>query len=391
MSVGILYGEKNEKIAIYGTGWNAIKFIFEHRLDNVEYFIEERKEMKEFYGKPVVRLEEALEKQLNRKIIVASSENTYFEIKDILEKQGLIEFEDFVYYELYHKKVALIYGNCHTMPIKEALLLVNEFSREYAFYPLRQIQEMKRYETKDYELPVFQYCDLFIHQSIREDNSYGKEYGSNNLVKKLKSSCKIIAIPNLYGLPKCLFPQVYESETVRHGDSKQWNFSPFRDKYIDQSYSEQRSISSITRGILEGDVFDKNDICGKWEMFLEKVKKRENDWDFKITDFIVNSYKKEQLFFDPNHPTSVVIKFITREILKILSINGLADEAYLKIAELDAYEIPIYADVRKALHLEWKSDFLRKYSKHRLSNAAMDVEEYVKQYIKWNFYLCNKK
>ncbi len=39
---------------------------------------------------------------------------------------------------------------------------------------------------------------------------YGEEYSSKNIIKQLKPDCKIIAIPNVYQLPVCFFPQYYK-------------------------------------------------------------------------------------------------------------------------------------------------------------------------------------
>lgn len=371
------------KILIYGTGFNAIKFVMQNGIDKILCFVEEKKDIVEFFQKPVLRLEFALSKYKGNKIVIASSGTVYFEIKEQLEKKGLKEFEDFIYWEIYQKKIALIYGNCHTVPIKEALVFSKKFNSLYGFYPLKQIQIMKKEATDDYDLPVFSRCDLLLHQSIRKDNIYGEEYASSNILSKAKASCKIIAIPNLYGLPKCFFPQVYSAPTICWEGE---NIFPFRDRYIDQLYSENIGLNDITKKLESVSLISRSEICWGWESFIEKVRLREKEWDIMMTDFLIDNYKDKQLFFNPNHPTNDVIRFITKKILRILQVNEkIDDEAYQALHSLDGYEIPIYNSVKSALSLQFDNKYLRKYDKRRLSGKLMDLEVYVTEYVMWNF------
>lgn len=131
-----------KKYIVYGTGINAVKFLLEYGLGCIDFFIKEKKELKEFYGKPVLSLSNMIWDKA-KMIVVASSDAVYFQIKQDLEQYGFSEFSDFIYYRLLNKKIACIYGNCHTAPIRKGLELSKEFNNIYGFYSLKQIQQMQ--------------------------------------------------------------------------------------------------------------------------------------------------------------------------------------------------------------------------------------------------------
>lgn len=139
-----------KEINVYGTGENAVKFVLLNQDIKIVSFIEGKTQKKVFMEKlflstvPVVPLENAENVLRKRYTIIASSENAYWEIKEILEKQyGLIEFENFEYWETFRREMVLIYGNCHTVSVKQILKLSKTFNNKYGFYPLKPVQEIK--------------------------------------------------------------------------------------------------------------------------------------------------------------------------------------------------------------------------------------------------------
>lgn len=370
-----------KEIIIWGTEVAAIKFMLTHKDVSIKYFIEGKKEIKYFMGNKCLKPQEVDAVPGRDYIVVATSDKVYWEIKNYLEKQGLVEFDDFIYYELFQKKIAIIYGNCHTVPIKQGLKLSKLFNLEYGFYPLHQIQEINNNSLNDLSSNVFERCDLFIHQSIRLENTYGKKYASKELINRLKSNCIEIAIPNLYGLPKFLYPQFDNNLATKKIEGK--NYFPFRDKYIEYMWGNGCKEQEIYNYILKGDIIQKNEIASAADAFYEKVKKRETEWNIKIAEWIINKYKETPLFFDPNHPTKVVIEYIINNILCLLNYDEIIN--YDNICVLDGYEIPLYGDVCNKLELKYTTqNIMRKYTRMTICNNQMDLFEYIKEYILWN-------
>ena len=336
------------------------------------------------YDIPVVMFGDA-EKLLKKNYtVVASSENTYWEIKDRLEKvYGLIEFENFEYFETYRKKIAIIYGNCHTYPIKQALIKSPKFNSTYGFYPLKQIQEISisNEGASLFELNVFERCKLFIHQCIWHKNIYGSEYASENLIKELPVDCQVIGIPNVYRMPRFLYPQMesYDGKILWEG----LNYFPFRDRFIDE-YHNKLSIREIKEMILDENLICKEDILNKRDEFFDKLIFREKEWDIKVSQFIREKLQDVQMFYEPNHPTNELIKYIVKNIFSILNISSHNVDLY-SLYKMDTFEIPIYASVKKALGLNYTTVFLREFNGLKLNSEHMNLEEYIQQYIAWNF------
>ena len=374
------------EINVYGTGVNAIRFVLLNRDVKIMAFIEGKKQeyQKAFMADafrslvPVVPFEDAGSILKNRYTVIASSEDAYCEIKDKLEQEyALVEFEDFEYYMTYRKKIAVAYGNCHMLWIKKALTLSKAFSSIYGFYPLDAICSYK--ECGGIKSNVFEKCDLFIHQCIWEKNEYGSEFSSNNFIKKIPSKCKIIGVPNLYKMPRFMFPQIVDD------DNLQWeNFGWFyRDYYIDTNYKHM-NVVQIRDMIMDDNLICANDILLGQEAFYEKVRLREKEWDIKILDFLRNRMQEEHLFHDLGHPTNAVMSFIAMKILELLQISSKGLDMNV-LYSLDASEVPIYKSVSSTLGLKYNVNVIRKSQGRKLNMCQMDLEEYIKQYIAWHF------
>ena len=130
--------------------------------------------------------------------------DTYKELS-FIEENEYKEFEDYIFSRYFGKKTVVVYGNCHTTVISDYLENCAEFKQEYILYRIKPIQTID--DTGYFDHPIFRYCDVFVHQSIQLKNRYGEEYASENIVKRLKPECRVISIPNVYGLPVCFFPQ----------------------------------------------------------------------------------------------------------------------------------------------------------------------------------------
>ena len=201
------------KVNLYGTGINAATFLMQNRDIDVGLVIEGKqeklKQTSRFFGYTVDVLDDVISGMKNSYTVVAASEHAFFEIKEKLEVYGLIEYEHFEYFGTFRKKVVFVYGNCHTGPIKDALRKSKEFTDNYGIYPMPPVQDIKQAGINLNVFPL-ERADVFIHQCIWEKNFYGMEYASENLIKRLEKGCKVIGIPNLYRMPKFLYPQIPE-------------------------------------------------------------------------------------------------------------------------------------------------------------------------------------
>lgn len=391
------------EINIYGTKESAVSFFLDFVVKSkktnkcsieVKNFIDGNIENagKQLFGKKVIFSADAGKELLNNYTVVATSENAYWEIKRFLELNfGLIEFENFEYWKTYRKKIAISFGNCHMEQLKFILQNSNSFSDEYGFYPIKPICELPE-SNKDYYLPAtaFERCSLFLHQAIRKDNYYGFECSSENLVNKVSGNCQVICVPNIYNMPKFLFPQSYEDISGTKNNLSH-NFHSFRDKYIDANYLS-KSVSDLVQMIEDKNFIKSSVIQDLFCDFSKEIVEREKEWDIKVSNFILSNYKKTNLFLDPGHPTLTFFVVVASLVLEKMGINFSSSLVESKtLLSCDYAEMPLYASVFHSLDLEFSQNkFLRIKAPTRLNSNPLTIEEYVRQYILWNFWDCPK-
>lgn len=285
----------------------------------------------------------------------------------------LSEFEDYVYDHYVGKKIVVFYGNCHTGAVKRYLQTSKEFIENYDIYPVKEIQDVK--DPSYFELPVFKVCDVFVHQSIWKKNRYGEQYASENVISKISKPCKVIAMPNVYHLPCCLFPQYYEAKELRYNNQTYF----FRDSIIDEGIKQKKCLNEIARKYYETE-YDKATILGDYSRFLSTLKKREKDWDISVSSFIESNIKEHQLFYEMNHPTNFLIKYYAEELLKIILQDNYSI-GELENYKMDTYQMPMLPSVQSALGLKYSSlNSELRTSGIKLRNLPMDINEYVKEY-----------
>lgn len=373
--------QKGEKIAIWGTGFTAKKAYY---LDCTDYQVvcfydnNETKWGTELYGVPVKKYE----KSDNLKIVISS---TYWkEIAKQLIKDGLRILEDFIphyylcgniisYRELFDlgyekipvmmkklrwlKKIAIIYGNCQTPIISKILLLSPAFSEEYFFIEIPAVHEYASRMKRQWDILLkddnfWEQIDLFIYQKVSETNRFCDKLATDNILKKLNDSCRIVNIINIYF--SGYFIQATDNKHNLMKDVQQSGLFPFDDKYIDEMVFQGQAKNEILEQITKEDFISSKEIYETVQKSLWELEEREKNVDVIISDYIIENYDKKQLFYSFNHPVNTVLIEYARRILRFLGYEDLEiDESvvYLKAGCLKGTDIPIYPSVLKILKI----------------------------------------
>lgn len=280
--------------------------------------------------------------------------------------------------------------------LENYLLNQPEFSRIYYIrrYYVADLDENKRF-PKENEL---RFCKLLISQDIQKNNSFFVP-GVEELEKKILSHCKCIRIPNLYGF-NFLFPQIKEFDKAVFNyhinkNAIDINNNPLRRSQVESAVCwvmrwEDENINKNCGGINDiqnmienAEIYCKEEIIRNFQKQIEKLRKRENVCDIKISDYIEKNYKTKLLFYDPNHPSNEVIYEKGRQIMEILELNRKKGKMYDD--EMDQGEIFIYGCVRKALKLEYKQEYIKccQYE-FTLHKHPLNLCEYIEEYVLWN-------
>ncbi|MCI8598689.1 MAG: hypothetical protein HFJ10_09655 [Lachnospiraceae bacterium] len=360
------------KYAIFGAGIVGEQFLTEYEeTQRIDIVFDNQK-------KGIFHFREIKKPEYRKELFIIVTSNRYFEIRKQLLGLGYSEFADFIPYQIFGKKMAIAYGNCHIDAVKAYLENKKAFAQDYGFYPFPGIQEMDLLENYERVLP---YCELFLHQSIRKENKFGEKCASEAMMKYLSKGCQVISVPNLYRMPECFFPQ--QRLDNRKGLRGVFYFCSGEDENVRKWIREGRTEEDIKGYMVKGGVYKKEEILNKWEQFQEKLLKREEEWDIKISDYIFANYKSKKLFYERVHISNFLVKEIAARILKYM---GYDEEIPLDLPYfLDSHEMFIYEDVVNALELEFKQRYIRVTQKcYSLNQYAMDIEEYIHQLCKWS-------
>lgn len=274
------------------------------------------------------------------------------------------------------KKIVVMYGNCHIGSLTEVLNQCKEFTDKYEIYPVELICNIK--DKEYFELPIFRTCDVFIHQSIRKNNRYGEEFASENLIKRLPEHCKIISVPNVYHMPMCFYPQYIEKPEFKRKGATIF----FRDSIVEKMYLDNKSVDEIIETYKDVGLFDTERLQELWCDFIEKVKRRESEWDVKIADYIIEHVGDKPLFYDPNHPREEIIRYIAERVLELLEVDVDGDSVKnVKVKRMTTYEMPICKSVSEYFGFPYDLNDEIRIGGNKLVNIHMYLRDYIKQYI----------
>lgn len=195
-----------------------------------------------------------------------------------------------------------------------------------------------------------------------------------------------LTIPNLYGLGFGFFPLTVgnrDNACLLNGENKNGMF-PRKIKVIDDLYADGCGEKEIIEKIRNYDLLPEAEVKENFDLYLDKIRKREENWDVKVLRFIMENYRKVRIFHDPGHPTNLVIREICCQILEKIKINTVL--CMSPEISMNGYEEPILPCVKAALNLQYGGEEkIRKGLYTYKMASSMDLEEYVREYLFWRY------
>lgn len=308
------------------------------------------------------------------KIVICVQDSDYLTRKKQLEMLGYREFDDFIGYRMYGKKICLINANCYLGFIKKFLNENSEFRQAYGIYPLPAIHENKQDFIGD---NILAHVDLYIHQNIKPDNAFGHKFSDEYTLERLRPSCKTICIPNFVGMLDGFFPTV----TGRMYNNVNGAPMCFDDWLINEAYTRYNgSIDNILFYIQHYN-FDREEVKSRFDAMVEKWREREANWDVKIVDFILENYQKINLFEDISHPAECLQHEICRRLIKKIGCSDVNRFTHYHMG--CCMEIFMWPQVKEILGMKWTKDQIRMYTKEYCYHDGQPItmKQYVEEYI----------
>ena len=234
----------------------------------------------------------------------------------------------------------IVFGNCQGALLAR-LLCTSKFGKRHLInVPVKPVHLLS---YKDIE-KIYQKisdADLFIYQKVSHLYS---AFATERLLEALKPR----AIS--YNFPVCYFrgytPElVYlkkEGRTVRTPNISDYHNINFMRIYCaggteKQALYELHDIENYAASFIYRCV----------EASINELRRRECKLDTSISDFIMNNWQKQLLFYTINHPNIAVIVHIANQILKILGENLLAKKEVEDISNpLSTTLVPMYKSIR---------------------------------------------
>ena len=277
---------------------------------------------------------------------------------------------------LKEKKIAYVFGNCQSLMIGNGCMKSREFAEEYYLMVSQPVHRLGTAERQQgMNRLILKSLNLFIYQNVSDDNIYSPKLASSYLLNELRGECKKICIPNIYfagyfpnkkkGINPCVDKAKYGNGLI-----------PYQD-ILEDELLKGSSLRKVYRKVTDIDSMNSADIQRNFQNSLEKLKKREEQCNIKVSDYIEENYQKEKLFYAVNHPSNSMLKYAIEQILeqlfdKKITIN--MDE----VEPLNIVEELIYPGVKENLELQFPTD---KFIFHKkLVNRPLEIFDYIKYY-----------
>lgn len=412
--------KQNDTVAIWGCGKRGKEFIekwgdfihISHCIDNKI----KAGETGLFYGFKVYNPE--ILKDSDIKVIVAIEdwENTtdyltqagykilkdYFPYSYLEDDIALLDMGVFKYLETDTDKQELIrdiakgrlicatYGMCHMNVYKEVFIRTTKFKEKYL---LLDIPPINAYNHKNYNVyhddSIWQMCDVVLCSVINKMLKLSEIAPSVEDIKsKLKRDCKILTITG--SAFKGFFPQQAENRNIAYRSDIEGGITDYfawADKNINRMVLQKKTVEEIKETILKDDYYDKEMIIKFFHNELSLLEREERLCDVKIADYIRELSVTRVTHYSFTHPIPEVMLEIAYRILCVLGLNEnieyLKEETFLK---MNNNEEIIYPSVLKALNLLNEDNMHRKVIPgYRWKNHELTIDEYIENYIKYNF------
>jgi len=165
---------------------------------------------------------------------------------------------------------------------------------------------------------ILKNADIFIYQPINDSFDI---YSIKEMTKYLKESCIKISVPFIF--LNSFYPLINKSIAITFDGVIDIRKDKYKNIILNQDIIIELSKKYSREEIIE--LFKDNKIDFNYKkMFDENIirmKKKEEECNVKIVDFILSNYKYHQLVNYHLHPTGILVFNYIKQIFKILNLD----------------------------------------------------------------------
>lgn len=132
-------------------------------------------------------------------------------------------------------------------------------------------------------------------------------------------------------------------------------------RYIEDMIENGMNDTDILSCVMDEDFVETVEIIDNAENSIHELYLREEGCDIKITDYIEENYKEEQLFYSKNHPNERLLNEYVNRLVEYLGYKrrrfSIVD-ILINCGSLKGQDMPVYPCVVKALGLKrWETEY----------------------------------
>jgi hypothetical protein len=241
----------------------------------------------------------------------------------------------------------LIFTNCQGNPL--ARLLSEKNIENYKYHNFHYIYHTVLDENFKKHLET---CDYFIYQPL---SSAYPVYNTENLKSYLKPSCITISFPYIFNDAFSPIFKTYKYDLPMNGEYSTIETHSIIYKNIHPILTLKQKGLSFEEVL---DLYEKNQIDflykERFNRSIHILKEKEKETDIKVSDFILNNYKKYKLFNYHcessntsycNHPSNILINYYINKILELMNLPSFYYEGPELIGEkmlVSRYDIAFF-------------------------------------------------
>lgn len=277
------------------------------------------------------------------------------------------------------KPIAVVYGNCQSRFIAAILKNTDVINDAYNIVLFPGIHTMKSEVKTGFSKEYMQYISLFIYQNVTKENKFSPLFATDEQVLPLLGD----------NVTKCAVPYVYFTGYVpsffhngRNVKINNIDQIPYGDKQIATLIENGLSDEEIERKLESVELFSEAFLLDNVRKSIEELQAREEKCNVKISDYILDNYRKKYLFYSPTHPTTECLIELVKRIYQYIGIEkySISNKG---LPENDMFETYIYNSVKQKLGLEFECEKFR-------FNGYYDREKdkllrYIKKYREYGY------
>jgi ribosomal protein S18 len=273
-----------------------------------------------------------------------------------------------------------VYGNCQARVIASVLSSSKVFKSEFEYFDIKAVHLMTPNELEFFIEQILPQLDLFIFQPVSNKCNNDERYSTNYLLSKLKSDAISISFPSCYF--RGYNPEMKRTKLIKHGvDQDEFNY---HDQNLIKNFLSENIVSP--EDFLSSDCFYSEDFSYQAvEESITELELRESNMfgserqiDIKVSQFIRDNYQKQRLFYTFNHPSTALLIYIGKAILRLLEFED--EIGYRK--DPFAHTIhPIYKSHYQNLKLKFDNPMVYKINNQEYQDTNF-IQKYISYYSK---------